>query len=113
AEVTNLAGPPQIAKCPGRLLERGLPVVPVQVEDVDVVGVEAFEAGLDRLVKPATRQPPAIGPLALGIACLGGDDEVVASASELTPGNLFRAPARVDVGRVDEVHPRLGSPIKD
>ena len=61
-----------------RLLERGLGVESVRVEDVDVVEPHPPQAGVEAREQVLARSPLAVGPRPHVVAGLGRDDELVA-----------------------------------
>jgi hypothetical protein len=79
-------------------------VVAVQVEDVDMVGLQAPQAGLDLALHPAARVVAFVHPLRHGIAQLGRQHPVVPlSLKQFAQHGLGRT-LGVDIGRVDEIH---------
>ncbi len=89
------------------LLERGLRVEAVRIEDIDIVethALQALVAGGDQIFAAA---PLAIGTRPHVVACLGGDDQLVAVwfevlAEQLAEGSFGGAVGRaVIVGEVE------------
>ncbi len=87
------------------LLEPGLPVPLVHVVDVDVVGAEPAQAGLAAGDDVLPGQARVVRPVAHRHPHLGRQQQRVPAPVDHLPGDLLREPARVDVGRVDQVHP--------
>ena len=87
-----------------RLLDRRLRVGAVALVEVDVVGPQPVERGVELLVDLLAREP-AVG-LGHREVDLGGEDVVLADEvrEDLAPGRLG-GPHAVDVGGVEEVDP--------
>ncbi len=111
APVEGLARAHDVVHREHRLLDRRLGVGPVAEEQVDEVEPQALERAVDRLeeVLPVER---AAGVDAVVDAPeeLGRDDVAVSGPAELgdrPPHDPLGLPARVRLGVVEEVHPRL------
>ena len=72
---------------------------------VDVVGTETREAGLDRLENVQPREADLVGLVAHAPADLRGEDHVAPPVAERAAEHRFRLAGRVDVRSVDEVDP--------
>ncbi len=111
AEVANLAGLDQRAERPHRLRERRLPVVDVQVVDIDPVGAKAREAFVARAQDPAPRQTAGVREFAAGqrhrIAGLRREDPARAVGTDRRARDRFGRAVRVYVCGVDEVDARV------
>ena len=93
--------------------EVGRTVRPVQLVEIDVVGVQACKACVDGLMKMGASQArSAADVLDTGAGSLGGDDHVVAALAALEPGAYIALGQslgfglgwhRVHLGGVDEV----------
>ena len=103
------------------LFDGGLEVHVVGLVEVDVVRVEAAQAGIDGVHDVTPAQALVVGQLAHLAAALGGQDDVVAFARLLqpgadhflgTPGPAAFGPGRVHVRRVDEVAPFVHEQIQ-
>lgn len=122
AQVEHLAGGDEVVEGLHQLRDGRGEVPPVHVQQVDVVGLELLEAGLDRRVQ-------ALGAVAVEVdddflvaeagvevgRVLGGDDHLVADAAFLHPlaDPLLRLLILVVVGRVDEVAALLVVEVQD
>jgi len=81
----------------------------VELVEIDVVGAQPPEGGVDGIEHVLSRSPAVPRPLAHRPAALGGHDELVAAALEPAPHDLLGATRgleaaahRVDVGGVEE-----------
>jgi hypothetical protein len=101
AERPHLAFCHQLGDGPEGVLGRRRAVGLVQVEEVDVVGAEPAQAGLESEPQPLRRQ----GRVAVGVteehAALGGEGDLVASTGKQLREDAFGLAARVSVGGVD------------
>src|SRR5207253_9056851 len=88
-----------------RLLERRVEVIAVALVEVDVVGAQARERGVQLLEDLLAREAPVAVHLEEE---LGAEDVRLARAIREQPAeDRLGAAARVDVRRVDEVDPHL------
>src|SRR5713101_7703594 len=90
----------------GRLsLERRLVVPAVDLVEIDVIGTETPETGVDLHHDRLARQPGAIRSRAHAAIDLGGDHHLVAAREILDRAaeDLLAAPERVAVRRVEEI----------
>ena len=86
----------------------------VDLVEVDPVGAEAAQAVLDLADDPAPRVAELVGVVAHRAVDLGREDHVVAAAAgERLADDLLGLAARVDVGGVDEVDPRVERAVDD
>ena len=97
ADVAGLALVDRGGQCAHRLLEWGIEVDAVRVEDVDVVEAHALEAGLQAGQHVLARAAPTIGTRPHVPAGLGGDDQLVTIGREV----LGEDPAEVLFGRTE------------
>ena len=93
----------------GRLLGRGVQIGPVDLVEVDVVGFEVVQAGLDSLAQPL---PAGVADQAVAVhaqPALGSDDHVFAAGpfSQRVAQGLFGYAEPVALCRVEEVDPQL------
>ena len=102
------------------LIPRGVPVNVVELVDVDVVRLEALEAGIQCPADVESREPAVIGPVRHTAEQLGGQHRVLTALTALgkpAAEDLF-GPATVlgsaiHIGSVKEVDPRLLGGIHD
>src|SRR5690606_12550341 len=85
----------------------------VNLVQVDVVGVQPAQAGLDAVHDALAGRPPLVGPVAHGVAHLGGHDDLVAAAFDGPADGLLGPAAGVRVGGVDEVDAQVQRPVND
>ena len=115
--MTHLAGRDQFGHRADGLLDRHGWVAPVQVVQVDHVGLQALQALVDALayvgrVAPRTDATlRAAGRIALD-AELGRQRDLVAAAGEHTSDQPLVVPVSVDVGGVDEGHPGVDGVVQ-
>ena len=88
-----------------RLLDRRVVVPAVDLVQVDVVGAEPAQAGVDLGHDRLARQPGAVRARAHPAVDLGGDHDFVAprEVGQRTADDLLAGAVRVDVGGVEEV----------
>src|SRR5690606_24050531 len=85
------------------LAEVGDVVEPMQVIEVDAIGPEPAQAGLDRTHEVVARAASRVRTRAGREVRLRGEHDVVALAAHETPEDLLGASLVVDVGGVEEV----------
>ena len=85
ADIAHLALPYQVVEGAQGLVQRGLPVVGVRLVEVDVVGLQAGQRGLDGVHDVAAREALVVRPVAHRSAHLRGDHQAVAVAALLHP----------------------------
>ena len=108
ADVVHLALADQVVEGPHRLLQRGLVVEPVGLEEVDVVGLQPLQRGMERLHDVLARETAVVRVGAGGPVDLGEDlDGVAPHAFERTAQHRLGPPQGVDVGRVEGGDPRI------
>jgi hypothetical protein len=93
------------------LLDGRLVVPPVDLVQVDVVGAQSPQRGVDGVEDMAPGESAVVRPLTHREADLGGQHVVLSPAEHLpqqTPGDLFAHPHRVHVGGVEERDARFG-----
>jgi hypothetical protein len=83
ADGAHLAGLHEVVEGTQRVLERRVGVVVVRLVEVDVVGLQALERGLDRLADVGRREPDLA--FAHRLAELGGQHHAAALAALLEP----------------------------
>src|SRR5207253_2380110 len=109
----DLAGAYQLRQRGKRLLDVGVGVGPVNLVQVDVVGLQAAQRVLDLGYDPAPRGASPVWVVAHREAHLGGEDNVIAAALEGLADDLFRFAAGVGVGGVDEVDSSVQRAVDD
>src|SRR5260221_10309015 len=92
-----------------RLLEGRRRIGEMQVVEVDVVGREAREAGVEPLSDGSAREASRIGLRTR----FRREHEIVSAAGERLAKELLRGAGTVALGRVDEGHPELLRAIDD
>src|SRR5581483_1986732 len=96
------------------LVDVGVGIGPVDLVEVDPVGAQPSQAVVDLLRQPPPGVAPAVGVLPHREVGLGGQDHLIPAAADQRLGHdLLGLPARVDVGRVDEVDPGVEGPVDD
>ena len=106
AQRADLAGAHQIVERAQGLVERRERVEAVQLVEVDVVELQAAQAGLDLVDDMVSALAAAVGLLAHHAGGLGGDDDLVArqfQRFERMADQRLGLAERVDIGGVDEV----------
>src|SRR5215218_1778832 len=83
AEVAGLAGPHDVVEGPHRLLDRGLVVPAVDLVEVDVVGPQPVQRGVDGGQDVLARQPAVVGTRAHRVVDLGRQHVVVTAPEQL------------------------------
>ncbi len=106
ADVTDFALLDEGIESTKGLFDGGDGVVAVDLVEVDVVGLEAAQAGFDGVHDVASRSADIVAADAGAAIDLGGDDDVFARDGEIFEGLAdadFGLALGVDVGGVDEV----------
>ena len=109
----DLAAVDQVRQRGQRLLDVGVGVRPVDLVEVDVVGLQAAQRVLDLGHDPAPGVAPLVGVIAHRACTLGRQDDVVAASLERLAHDLFGLAAGVRVGGVDEVDPGVQRLVDD
>src|SRR5262245_40410199 len=110
ADVARLAGPHDVVQRPHRLLDRRLVVPAMDLVEVDVVGAEAGQRGVDGRHDVLARQATVIGSRAHREVDLRRQHVVLATREQLAqqpPGDLLGHAVGVGVGGVEERHTGL------
>ena len=88
--------------------------------EVNVIGLQAPQAGFDGVENVLARQPRVVRTPAHRVTALGRQDEVVAFAFKPAPDDCFGAPDtferhrhRIDIRRVNEIDAALGGLVHD
>ena len=103
APIAYLAAGDQMMHRLERLLDGSDAIPVVQLVEVDVIGAQPLETGLDGANQVVARGAGSVGVIAQRASALGGEDDVVALAAQRLAGNFFRQPERVEIGGVDQV----------
>jgi hypothetical protein len=107
----DFAGMDQVGERGERFLDVGAGVWPVELVEIDVVGLQAAQRVLDRGRDPAPRGSLLIGIVTCRAAELGREDDTVAAALERLTHDYFGLAVRV--GGVDHVDPRVQRLVDD
>jgi hypothetical protein len=109
----DLALADEVAEGRDRLLPGGIGIDPMDVVNIDVVRLQALEAGFGRLHEMPAREA-AVGYVgAGGLGDLGRQHPAIALRLDGGANHGFRSALGVDVGRVDEVDAAVGGVIDD
>src|SRR5262245_56529220 len=108
ADIAHLAGPDQVVERAQRLIDRNLRARPVNLVQIDVVGLEALQAGLTLL----DNMPPTVA-LRIWVVVVhramdfGSQNDLLTLAVALKrlASDFLAASAAIDVGGVQEVNP--------
>src|SRR2546429_397557 len=84
-----LARPHQLVERVERLLDRRGVVVVVELVQIDTVGLEASQAGIDGLDDVCSRRALAVGARSRAAADLGSEHDLVPSTEQGTADDLF------------------------
>ena len=115
ADVANFTGFHQIIHGAQRLIEWGLFVPEVRLIQIDIVGLQTSQRSLACIQNMLAAQALIVGARAHRSTHFRGQDDLIARLS-LQPladqffghaARIARCPARVDIGRVDEVAARI------
>src|SRR5262245_16727379 len=79
----------------------------MDVIEVDAIGLEPAEAGIDGVDHMAPGEAAVVGARSYPVANLGGDDPGLAPPLEDLPDYALRARLAMDIGRIEEVHALL------
>ena len=113
ARIDDLAGAHQVVKAAHHLFHGGGVVPDVQVQQVDVVGVQTLQAGFHAAHHALAVVAAAVGVAGVQVqAVLGGQHRAVALARHETAQQGFAAAAGVEVGGVHKVAAALGVQVE-
>ena len=107
AEIADLALASEVVQRPQRLLQRRRGVGPVQLIEVEMIGLEPAQASLDLRHDVVAAAPPVIRPLTHLVVDLRGQHNPVAPALDGLSDQLLRPSLGVDVGGVQHVNPGI------
>ena len=96
-----------------RLVDVGVRIEPVELVDIDVVGLQPAQRRLDRVGQPAPRTALHVHVVAHRQVRFGGEHYTVASALQRLSDDLLRLTAAVSVGGVDKVNPGVQRLVDD
>ena len=113
ADVAHLAGAHHVVQRAQRLFDRRAVVGQVHLVEVDVVGVEAAQAGVERVHEVLARGAAPVRAFAHGAGGLRGDDDVAAVGLEVRRQELLRLAAAVDVGGIEEGDAQVDALVDD
>ena len=113
AGVADLAGVHEVVERAERVLDGGRRVGPVDLVEVDPVGAEAAQRVLDLAHDPAPAVARQVRPLAHRPVELRRQHDLVAPTGERLADDRLGLAARVHVGGVDEVDPRIEGGVDD
>ena len=94
----------------------GRAVIPaVDLVEVDVVGAQAAQGGIELRHDRLAGQPAGVAPSVHGEVHLGGDHHFIAvgHVAQGPPDDLLAGAQRIGVGRVEEVDAKLQRPLDD
>jgi len=114
AEIANFAGAHEIVEGAQGLVDSYFRAGPVHLIDVDVVGLQAFEAGFALFDDMAATAAGGVWIVVVHSAMDFGREDDAATAAvafQGLAGNLFAAAATVDVCRVQEVETCVQRPV--
>jgi hypothetical protein len=101
ADIAELAAAHQLIECRQRLLDRGVVVLAVELEQIDVIGAESPQRGLDRDEQMLARGAVVVGAVAGREGRLGRDQDPIALAGDCLAEDLLREAIGVDIGGVE------------
>ena len=116
ADVAHLAGADQVVEGAQCLVDGDVGLRPVDLVEVDVVGLQAAQARLALLDDVAAAVAQHVGVSVVHLAVhLGGQNDLgaLAVALQRLAGHFFAAPAAVDVGRIEEVDAGVDGAVDD
>jgi hypothetical protein len=113
AEGADLAVPDQVGQHAEGFLEVSVPVGPMHLVKVDVLGVESAQARLERTSEVATRVAGPAGAFREGEMALRGEDDVFPSPLKGRTHDLLGLSGRVHVGGVEEVDAVVECPVDE
>ncbi|MNS70348.1 hypothetical protein D3C72_1036900 [compost metagenome] len=113
AEVTQLACMDEIGDGAHRLFQRRIEDGAVEIEDIDIVGVETAQRILDGLDDPLPGMPTEVGALGVGIDEFRCQNPVIAIGLDAAADDFFRLAVVIDISCVDEVDALLACLVDD
>jgi hypothetical protein len=112
-DVADLALADEVGEGAEGLLDVGVGTRAVNLVEVDPVGVEPPERVLDGPDDPASGAALTVRVIAHSAVELGGQDDVVATASDGLADDLFGFTLGIDVGSVDEIDTGVEGGVDD
>src|SRR5262245_50707961 len=103
ADVTSLSRPDQVVEGAQSFFDRRKLVIAVELQQIDVVTVEAFQRGLAGLGDVLSARAHPMRPWLSPVAYLCGDQDVLSARTQRLSKDLFRGALRIDIGGVEEV----------
>ena len=85
----------------------------MEIEDVNVIGVEAAQRIFDGLDHPFARMAAKVRALGVGIDEFRGQNPVIARGLDAAPDDFFRLAVVIDIGGVDEIDALFASLVDD
>ncbi len=114
AEVADLPHPHQIRQRAQGLVDVGIGRWSVDLIEVDVVRAQAAQAVLASRHDPSARVALCVGVLAHDAVHLGGQNDLLPILlGQRLAHDLLGLAERIDIGRVDEVDPRIERAVDD
>lgn len=101
ADVANFAFADELVEGVEGFFDRGHGVEGVELEEVDVVGLEAFEGAFNGIDEVIAARTDLVGAVAKGEGGFGADKALVAASTEGVAEDFFGSSAGVDVGGVE------------
>ncbi len=111
--IAHLAALHQRVERAQRLLDRGLRVEAVQGVDVDVVGIQAAQAGFAGAEQMMARRADVVRVVAHAEGRLGRDDHLAAATGNRLAENFLGDAVRVNVGGVEHGDARVQANVDE
>src|SRR5581483_838300 len=101
ADIADLAGANELVERRQSFFDRGLGILAMQLEEIDMIGAEPLQRGVDRLDQMLARGAEAVRTGAGRKRALGGDQQAVALALDRLAEDLLRASLVIDIRAVE------------
>ena len=111
ADVADFAGGHQVIEGAERLFDRRGGVEAVELKHIEVVGAEAAQGAVHGPEQGVARGADLVGGRTVAEGRFGGDQHLVAAGLDGRAENLLGGPVRVNIRRVEQVHPGVEAAI--
>ncbi len=113
AEIADLAGPDEVVERPQRLLDRRARVEAVELEQVDMVGLEPAQGGLAGLDQVEAGGAHVVGAVAHPERGFGRDQHLIAPPLDRLAQDRLGSAAGIGVGAVEHGDPGIEADVDE
>ena len=102
SDIAHLAAADEVVERRQRFLDRGVVVLAVQLQQIDMIDAKPVQRGIDRLQDMLTRRAELVGTRPHGERRLGRDQQAVPLASDGFAKNLLGQSVGIGVGAIEQ-----------